>query len=190
MGTQNSNQIRVAPKGDVYVAATSVTVPTDTATAWAAGWVKLGLVNSEGVTFTETKSMVDVRAWQMAYPARRVVETKEAAVSFSLAQWSGDTVKLAFGGGAVTGTGPYTYAPPAADVVDERALGIEWTDGASIYRIVVPRGVVSDDVETTFSRTDAAYLPISFSVIGPSPDAAGLKANPWYMVTSDTLFNT
>ena len=189
MGVQNSNQIRVAPKGDVYVAPTSVTVPTDTASAWT-GWTRLGLVNAEGVTFTETKSMVDIRAWQMAYPARRVPETKEASIAFSLAQWSQDTVQLAFGGGTVTGTGPYTYAPPAADVVDERALGIEWTDGASIYRIVVPRGIVSDDVETTFSRVDAAYLPIAFSVIGPSPDAEGLKVNPWYLVTSDTLFAT
>lgn len=187
---QNSNQIRVAPKGDIYVAPVGTTLPSDTATAWAAGWVNLGLVSADGVTFTTTSSTVDVRAWQMVYPARRVIETKEAKVVFSLAQWTSATVGFAFGGGSVTGTGPYTYTPPAADVVDERSLGIEWFDGATKCRIVIPRGVVSDESEVKFLRTDASWLPITFGVVGPSPSASGLAANPWYMVTSDSLFTT
>lgn len=181
---QDTDQIRVAPNGNVYVAPVGTAAPVEPATAPSGTWVQLGLTNEDGVVFMDGKSITDIMVWQQFYAARKVVESKEASVAFQLAQWSPDTVKLAFGGGAVTAT-PGTnarYAPPAPEVIDERALMVDWQDGSIHYRIVIPRGMVTENVETTFKRTDAAWLPITFGVIGE----AGV--DPWYLLTDDPAF--
>ncbi len=60
--------------------------------------------------------------------------------------------------------------------------GIEWQDGTKIYRFVVPRGIVTDAVETNFRRGAAADLPITFGVMSET------GAQPFYMLTNDPAF--
>lgn len=129
--------------------------------------------------------MKDIQAWQLFYPARKIVDQRTFKLVFDLLQWSKDTVKLAFGGGAITttsGAGHFQYAPPDPSTLDTRALAIEWTDGSVHYRLIVPKGLVEDNVQSMLSRNEAAPLPIGFGVVGQ----AGVS--PWYMLTDDPSF--
>lgn len=170
MAGKDTDEIVVAGNGKILIAPVGTTAPTDIATAWAAGWIDLGYASEDGVTINKTRDIEELMVWQSLYPARRIVTAEDFTVSFNLAQWNEDSVKLAFGGGAVTTTaGPpahYLYTPPAAGVLDERALGVEWVDGSKIYRLIVARCMISDNVETQLTKSGMSELPLTLGVIG------------------------
>jgi hypothetical protein len=177
---QDTDQIRVGANGHIYVAAVGTAAPTDIATAWASGWYDLGYTDDDGVTLTDGREIEEIPVWQLLYPARRIVTGRNYTAAFNLRQWNKGTVQFAYGGGTVTTSGGvYKFTPPAPEVIDERALGIEWADGSLTYRIIVPRGMVTEDVETKLVRSAAADLPITFSVLGE----AGV--DPWHLLTND-----
>lgn len=179
----DASEIVVAGNGTIYVADAGVTPPDDLGTL-DTDWTELGFVSEDGVSFTDSKTLENVGAWQSFYSVRRIITEKELTLSFALRQWNHDTVVLAFGGGVVTeDTGVFTYTPPAPeDGLDERALVVDWTDGDRNYRLVVPKGIVSEAVETTLARTAASDLPIAFSAI---PDAGD---DAFVLITDDPAF--
>lgn len=179
---QDTDEIVVAANGNIYVAPVGTAEPADVATAWPAGWVDLGYASEDGVTVTDSKTLERIPVWQLFYPARLIITERDFRVAFSLRQWNTSTVRLAFGGGTVTdtaGAAPYTFTPPAPGAIDDRALGVEFIHGAFTYRLVVPRGMVTDDVESQLVRTAAADLPITFGVIGQA------GADPWFLMSDD-----
>lgn len=183
--TKDADQIRVAGNGSIFVGELGATAPTDILdTVDPVEWIELGYADEDGVTFTDGKTIESIEAWQSFYALRRIMTAKEGTLAFNLLQWNGATVRLAFGGGTVTEdqAGAYTYTPPAPGVVDERAMIVEWIDGAHTYRWIIPRGMVTEDVETQLTKSDAAMLPITFGVNGQE------GVNPWYFQTNDPAF--
>jgi hypothetical protein len=183
---KSTSQITVGANGSIHVASAGTAAPSDIATPWAAGWVDLGYANNDGVKFTDAKTTERIDVWQLFYPARHIVTARDTKASFVLRQWSKDTVKLAFGGGTITTTaGPpahYLYLPPDPGSLDERAIGIEWIDGTKVYRLVLPRVLVTESVETNLVKTGAADLPITVGVMGVD------GASPWSLRTNDPAF--
>lgn len=195
--TVDASEVVVGASGTVYVAAEGTAVPTDL-TALSASWTNIGYVSEDGVKFTGGSSVEDIGAWQSQYPIRKIITSRTASVEFVMRQWNGETLKLAFGGGSVvTAGGNTTYAPPSASTLDPRAMVIEWVDGTETFRLVIPRGMVSGDVQTDLVRSSAADLPVSF-MVSPiytqlaltTPTAAELLTQPWYLLTDSTSFTT
>lgn len=179
----DADQIVVGANGDIYVAPVDTAAPATAADSWGAGWKNLGFATDDGVTITDGKNVEDLGVWQSFYPARRIVTAREFRVAFVLRQWEYDTVQFAFGGSIeVVSNGQFKFVPPDPEDLDERALGVEWRDGSKTYRLIVPRGLVVEDVETQLVRTDAANLPITFGVLGEA------NTDPWYILTDDTAF--
>ena len=180
----NPDQITVGANGRVYVAPVGTAAPASISAAPSATWDELGYINEDGVTFTDSKTIEPINVWQSFYPARRIMTAKDANAAFALMQWNGDTFPLAFGGGAITedAAGEYRYTPPAPGAIDERAMIVEWEDGDKSYRLVIPRGMVTDDVETQLVRTEVGELPIVFGVNGDE------GVDPWYLQTDDPAF--
>lgn len=162
-----ADEVFIAGGGHVYVADVGTTEPTDTTTAWAAGWAELGYTTEDGVTITPGQTITDVPAWQSRYPVRRLVTAETFEASFSLLQWNEDTLSLAFRGGTWVGD---VYTPGEAGVVDERALGIEAIDGDKIARIIIPRGMVTTVGGINMTRTGANPIPITFSATASDAD--------------------
>lgn len=182
---QDVDQIVVGGAGDLYVAPVGTAAPADSQAAWGAGWVNLGLVSDDGVTLSDSKTVEDIPAWQLFYPARRIVTERSFQASFTLLQWSKATVELAFGATVTEpAAGEFRIAPPSAASIGEQALGIEWEDGAETFRLIIPRGIVTDSVEANVVRTDAAGLPVTFGVVGES------GVDPWYILTNSTAFES
>lgn len=179
----NADQIVVASNGTVYVGETSASAPTD-ATSSLSGFTELGFVTEDGVTFTDSKTNEPINVWQSFYPVRRVVTEKEATVTFSLRQWNNTTIPLAFGGGTISGTGPFTYTPPAPEDLDERSLVVDWQDGEKSYRLYFGKGMVTEAVETNLTRTGSAVLPITFSVTPAAGD------DPYLLFVDDDEFSS
>ena len=167
---KNADAIVVGANGSIYAAPVGSAVPADVSAALDPEWVDLGYVTEDGVSWTDGKSIQSVRAWQSFYDIRRIIESREGSLGFGLMEWKGGNVQLAFGGGEVTETaldsGLYEYTPPDPANIDERALAVEWQDGAKNYRLICLKGMVSDNVETNIVRTGASVLPITFAFLG------------------------
>ena len=167
---KSTSQIVVGANGSVFAAPVGTVAPVDVATAWIAAWVDLGYTNEDGVTFRDSQTTEPINVWQMFYPARFIVTGHETSASFVIRQWSKDTIVKAFGGGTVTTTaGPpahYLYTPPTPGTIAEFALGVEWVDGSNIFRLVMPRVMVTEGIETNLTKASASDLPITVGVMG------------------------
>lgn len=179
------DDIIVGANGTVWVAPVGTAAPTTPVAVPGAGWLDLGYTSEDGVSLVDGKTVEPIRVWQLFHAARRVVTERETTISFVLRQWGKDQVKLAFGGGTVTEptAGVFKYEPPNPEDLDERALMIDWADGAKHYRWINLRGNVSDNVESQLVRTAAVDLPIAFGILGTD----GVK--PWYLLTDDPAFD-
>lgn len=185
MADRNPEEVVVAADGDLFVAPVGTTPPaTIAAVVTEPTWTKLGYTNEDGVTFLDGKTLEPIQAWQEFYPLRFIVTEKVASLAFVLIQWNADTVPLAFGGGAVVEDAPgaYSYEAPDPSIIDERAAILQWADGDKDYRLLIPRVMVTENVETNLVRTSEAGLPITLGVLGTTGVA------PWKLQTNDPAF--
>ncbi len=182
----NADEVVVGSNGQAYVAPVGTTAPTDSGSALDTDFVELGYISEDGATITDNKDVENIGAWQSFYPLRRIITGRELNVGFALRQWNGDTVKLAFGGGTVAanGAGEWEYTPPDPEELDERALVLDWQDGDKHYRLYVPRGIVTETVETNLTRSSAADLPITYGAL-PVDDVTPV----YTLLTDDPSFS-
>jgi hypothetical protein len=171
MPGQDTDEILVAgADGAVYVAPVGTAMPAIPTGSTGLGWVDLGLVNDDGVGFTDAKTMEDYSVWQLFYPAKKTIVGRDAMFKFVLAQWNGRTVVFAFGGGTILPVsghaGVSRYVPPDPGAIDDRALMVRWGDGTYHYQLGMFRGLVSENVETQLTKSKPAELPITFALIG------------------------
>lgn len=186
MTTKTADEIVVGANGTLYVALVGSAIPATIADPLDADWIDLGFASEDGVAWTDGKTIKPLRGWQSFYDLRRIITAREGMLKYGLIQWSGDNFRLAFGGGTITesapGSGLYEYTPPDPEEIDERAQAIEWQDGAKNYRLIFPKGMVTENVETTIARTDMAMLPITFSLLGED------GVEPFRLQTDDPAF--
>lgn len=182
----DSDELVVAADASVHVAPVGTTGPSDIATALDAAFVDLGYTSEDGIEMTPSVDINEIRAHQALYPVRRNVTGRSLDLGFTVLQWNQEAIKLAFGGGSfATTVGPpayHTYTPPAPEDIDYRALALEWQDGTKTYRLHVPKALVTDTSAITLARSDAAGLPLTFSVIATD------GADPFSLLTDDPAF--
>lgn len=197
--TVDATEVVVGADGRVSVAPVGTAVPTSATASLDAAFIEVGYISEDGVTFKSGADIEDINAWQSFYPIRKLITARSAGVEFVMRQWNGDNILLAFGGGQVVESGgTTTYAPPTPSEFDERVMVVEWEDGDNNYRLVIPRGLASGEVETHLVRNAAADLPIAFDVtpsgdadtLSSTPTAPELATQPWYLITDSSEFAT
>jgi len=183
---QNSQEIRVAQFGRIYVAPVGTDVEDDPAVALTSPFVDLGYATEDGVGFNANPSIEEIRSWQKSTPTRRFVTGRDVVASFTLQQVNPENFKLAFGGGEVSEVDPgiYQYDPPA-DTADlpELVLVVDAQDGDIHDRYEVYRGSVMEGVDFSLVRTGATLLPIQFAALTPDD-----QDRPWRYLTDDPAF--
>lgn len=183
---QDSDEVVVGASGDLYVAPVGTALPAVPTGAPGAGWSdSLGFLTEDGVSWAPNFEINQIPAWQSFYPIRTIITARNITIGFALMQWNTTTLRLAFGGGEVTEptNDVFRYTPPDESELDERALILDWADGAKNYRLMVPKGIVSDLGETQLARTEPGVLPITFTINAPP---AGQQ--PWELLTNDPAF--
>ena len=180
----NASETLVGANGYVWVGPVDSTEPTNPTSAPSAAWTELGYLSEDGVTWSVSKTMEDINAWQSFYPIRQIVTATSSTLAMTMRQWNEQTLVLALGGGTVDETaGIFTYTPPEPGSIDERAVMVDWNDGDRNYRLIVRRAMVSDAVETQLQRGAAADLPVTFTVLGNQTGDA-----PFILLTDDAAF--
>lgn len=183
MAWNDPTETHIAGTGEAYYAPVGTALPATADAALNAAFVGLGYHNEDGVTTNREVSITDHKAWQSKYPIRRTRESEDFTIGFTLLQWNEVTVPFAYGGGDLitVSSGQYRYDPPvASDAIDEWSLVVDVDDGSRRMRFVIPRGSVTDAVESGFTSNGMAELPISFK--GLEPAAGGAV---WYPLFND-----
>ncbi|MEU8519773.1 phage tail protein [Streptomyces sp. NBC_01216] len=184
MAGNNASEIRVAGTGRILVAEVGAALPTaftgDSAADWGSGWVDLGYTSTDGVAFSKKDKLDPVETWQSISPARFVYADRDLTLKFSMLQFNEDTLPFFLGGKKTdfrhdnaTNPGVYEFDVPDGPSFDERALGLEFTDGSAVtYRFVIPRGQVTATDDLKLARKAAAMLGVTFTALSPGEGQA------------------
>lgn len=173
-----ADAVRVAGTGEVYYAPTGTTAPSDATTALPNTWKGLGYTSTDGVEFTFGRDTTDIDAWQGS-KLRVVTNSEPATLGFTLMETKTDVLLLAFGGGTVaTAGGGSVYTPPAAGTNTERAMVVDFTDGAKKYRYYFPKVQVEGDLSFTLTDGEAVAYALTFGVLDGQPK--------WQLFSNDT----
>lgn len=176
------SELRVAANGQVFIAPLGTTLPavfSDLASL-NAGFKELGFVTEDGAKLTISATYQDKKAWQSFFTLRKITQSKDFKVDFTLEQWDKLNVEFALNTTATSVAGGMKIKPNDPSVQDVRSLVVLWQDGASSNGLIVPTGSIStDSIEVTLSRADTADLPVTFTAL---PD--GIQ-DPWYIISND-----
>ncbi|WP_171167504.1 phage tail protein [Streptomyces sp. I05A-00742] len=177
MPGMNPSEIRVAGTGRILVAKAGTDGPADTTVEWGPAWRDLGYTSTDGVKFSRKGKTANVDTWQSLTPVRTIYTDRELTLKFGMLQLNEDTLPFFFGEGETAETAPnsgiFKYELQTERTEDERALGLEFNDGAEIrYRFVIPRGLVTTNDDLDFNRKGAVKLGVTFTALAPKPGAA------------------
>lgn len=179
----NAAETVIAANGGVYVATVGTSFPATVTTTPGAGWTDLGFITEAGVKVKPKLEVASFGAWQSAYKIRSVVTGRDITIGFTLRQWNEVNLVLALGGGAVSGSGPYTYTPPAIGAaLIERAVLVRWQDGSKNYDLRILRAMPVDLAEFGLMRTGMADLGITLELHDDGDDTTA----PYTIVSDDT----
>lgn len=171
------NEVRVAAGGgDVWFAPVGTTLPRTTAERLDVAFVHGGYITTEGATVSWSPELNEIEAFQEKLPIRVDITRTNLTARWSFMQQNPANLVFALGGGTITDDGDeFTYEFPAdSATLQENAIVIETLDGIKPERFVIPRGIVSEGVETTWSRTEASLLPVTVRALG------GRGNNPYW----------
>lgn len=167
----NAQDVRVFSSGHVYLAPVGTAFP-DFGSTPAAPWVDMGFMTTDGVTLSAGRESTDIFAWQSRDPVRTVVTAEPKTAAFTMMQTSSAQLQLAFGGGTYTEADDvWTFTPPAAGTVDERAMLIEFLDGTKTLWWKFPRVINKEAIEMKAVNDDAFTFPVTMSVLTPASGA-------------------
>lgn len=147
--TLNGPLVRIAISGELSVAATGSTAPTNSTAALDAAFVGLGYVGEDGVSLTPTETVQKIRAWQNAAVVRSNRTELDWMFKCKLIETKGKTLGLYFrnsSGPAVVSAGQWSLLPDQTSP-DERAFVFDVLDGTKHIRHYVPRGEVTERSE-------------------------------------------
>jgi hypothetical protein len=180
----SGTEVRVGVNGTVYVAASGTTPPANITAPWT-GFTDVGYIGDDGVKVARSMTTEQIKAWQSISTIRYLITDVGEVLSFTMMQFNKTTLPFYMGGGTVVaqGGGSYKLSVSSAPTIDERVLGVEWTDGGITSRLIVPRGMVTETQEMTVGRSDAIRLGVSFAAMTP---ATGSELS--YVLTNDSAF--
>jgi len=155
----DSDNVRVAVTGAVYVAPVGTAGPTYSDDTLNVGFDDLGYVSADGITETIDKSTTQIRSWQDGSLVREIVSEGTYSVEMTFIETNQSVVELYYGatlsGGVIDG--------------DPRATGgrqsfvIDVIDGNSIERTYIPVGEITSVGERTLASGEAIGYTVTIT---------------------------
>ncbi|QUI30682.1 hypothetical protein H9W91_07285 [Streptomyces alfalfae] len=191
----DAKKIRFAPNGNLFMApapgtsgATTV-LPTDVGDGKAApaGYRGMGYVDEGGVTITPSIETQPVNVWQSAVPVLYNVQAAAFQVKATLVEFNQLTTELFFGAKWVAvkddknqDTGTYRLDLSSTPELSELSLVVDWAQKGVLYRVVIPRAMVSDRGAITLQRAEAGKFELTI-------DALDSDGTLGYVLTNDDI---
>lgn len=172
MATMNAAEVTVGAAkatGAIYVAATSVALPTDAVTTIPSAYKLLGFTSDEGVTISEDMSTEGITAWEGRTEVYNVVTEYTESVAFTPIQCNADVAKLTWGdsGVEVDGSGNI-HAKHSGATIDPVHIVIETTPRTGIVKRYCGEFQLTERGEVTMDGTTVDGRQLTFKAIADS----------------------
>jgi len=169
----DSDAVRVAVTGAVYVAPTTTDAPTTSSSALDAAFVDLGYVSADGITENIDRTTNQIRAWQNGSLVREVTSEGTYSVDMTFIETNESVLELYYG--ATITAGELDGDPTATG--GRKSFVIDVVDGAIVERIYIPAG----EITSVGTRTLASGEAIGYQVtITAYADAGSTTFKKWF----------
>ena len=171
----DATKIKVAGTGSIWKAPAGTTLPSDSTTAYASGFLNLGWISDGGFQIDQSLKTKGVNAWQSIEVVRMISTSLERSVSFEALESNKQTIQLAWNGTVTPGSGgAYSMSLTSSALNTEFILGIDWSDGTTSQRIVFPRAVLKSLPKIKYTRQDAVTLSLEIQALQPTDGSASV----------------
>lgn len=154
---------RVWEGADVYFAPVGTTAPTDVTTAWAAAWIAAGLLGEDGLTETRDEDSTDLYAYG-GILVRTTRSKHKRTFTVTLLEDHADLWELLNPGSTAATTTGVTTRTVKVPTSNPMAFGIEFRDGTTTKRIVVPKGQIVISGDVSYSDSELAGREATITV--------------------------
>lgn len=167
----DSDNVRVAVTGAVYVAPTGTTAPSYSDDALDAAFTDLGYVSADGISESFDKSTTQIRSWQDGSLVREIVSEGTYSVTMTFIETNQDVVELYFGGSLSSGS----------INIDPRATGgrqsfvIDVIDGTNIERTYIAAGEITSVGERTLASGEAIGYEVTITAYADATEVVATK---------------
>ena len=167
----DSDNVRVAVTGAVYVAAAGTSAPTASDSTLNVAFKDLGYVHSDGISESIDKSTNQIRSWQDGSLVREIVSDGTYSVSFTLIETKQEVLELYYGVDVIDGE---------VDI-DPRKTGgrksfvIDVIDGDSVERTYIPTGEVTSVGERTLASGEAIGYEVTITAYADESSDVAIK---------------
>lgn len=142
----DADEVRLAPFGNIYLAAIGTALPTTATIGLNASFKAVGYVSEDGVSITPKVSLADIMAWQARPAIKQALDTIDLSLKFSMIQVNLVTWGFYFMNESFTNNFGQAKLiiqsnPPSQEV----AVVLEWTDDEEDQtRLVIPRASLTE----------------------------------------------
>ncbi len=155
----DSDNVRVAVSGAVYVAPSGTAAPAYSDDALDNAFVDLGYVSADGITETIDKSTTQIRSWQDGSLVREIVSEGTYSVELTFIETNEDVVGLYYG--STMTDGELDGDPRATG--GRKSFVIDVIDGTTIERTYVPAGEITSVGERTLASGEAIGYQVTIT---------------------------
>lgn len=163
----DSDNVRVAVTGAVYVAPSGTTLPLHATQTLNVAFDDVGYISEDGVVESQASDTNDIKAWQNAAIVRKVQTSHDLTYQFTMIETNATALELFYGNysaGAVEVTG---------ELPDRQCMVLDVVDGSEILRAVLPAAQVTARGDVTYASGDAVGRQVTVTAY---PDTDGVKA--------------
>lgn len=169
----DSDNVRVAVTGAVYVAPTGTTGPTTSSSALDAGFVDLGYVSADGITENIDRTTNQIRAWQNGSLVREVTSEGTYSVDMTFIETNEAVLELYYG--TANSSGEFNIDPTSTG--GRQSFVIDVVDGSSVERIYIPAGEITSVGTRTLASGEAVGYQVTITAYA---DTGSTSFTKWF----------
>jgi hypothetical protein len=169
----DSDNVRVAVTGAVYVAPAGSSAPTTSSSALDAAFVDLGYVSSDGISESVDRVTNQIRAWQKGSLVREVTSEGTFSVTMTFIETNESVLELYYG--TANDAGEFNIDPTSTG--GRKSFVIDVIDGASIERTYIPAGEITSLGERTLASGEAVGYEVTITAYA---DAGADTVTKWF----------
>jgi hypothetical protein len=167
----DSDNVRVAVTGAVYVAPVGTAAPTTSGSALNAAFADLGYVSADGISENIDRTTNQIRAWQNGSLVREVTSEGTYSVSMTFIETNQHVLELYYG--SANSDGKFEIDPTATG--GRKSFVIDVVDGDLVERIYIPAGEITSLGERTLASGEAVGYEMTLTAYADEGSTTVIK---------------
>ena len=167
----DSDNVRVAVTGAVYVAPTGTTSPSYADDTHDAAFTDLGYVSADGIVETIDRSTEQIRSWQDGSLVREITSEGTYSVELTFIETNQDVVELYYG--ATLASGSLDIDPRSSG--GRQSFVIDVIDGTAIERTYISSGEITSVGERTLASGEAIGYTVTITAYADASEVVATK---------------